>query len=1063
MEKEEMIKTDTALDDVESVTIDVNGQDNLIIDVHQSATPAINVNESDVPSINVKESDAFIIEVDEVPVLLDGDGQQFNHALLYNRELPEQHPIIAIEGLREELDKIESLQTFYSDKKQQADYYMWRQDTDHPLPSNPYGVFVSIYPNTDKIQICDGTSDVFGVTVADAAFVGNQEYAQAQGGSRTGRDGNYCLVVHSGLVSVRRMPSVVVGDYVAPNSRGEAEKSNGNYGYLVTAVSDDNGLYATISLGTPSTLAKDMADTVQNLDGRMFNAESKITSVGNVANSAYAMALDAKENAEVNSEYLTEKITEVLGKMDDIDGVIGSLNESVNNSCSDAASAKTIATNAVSAAQQMGDDAYASANEAIAAIKDIGAGSTSWAKRIDAYSVGEYSQAYGLTLEQAKSALPIGIVHIPAIIHTEVYMNALEQYEQEFMLGYYYTWSGEKWKPSLSTAVNFSSVHISGSEQAPYWVVTDADVEYNGVVYILGFLYRWNNGAWEYTGASVTENTLTRAVSAMHQTANELSMEVTNVRGDVASLSVRIDTNESSVQTLTRWTGSEEGKYNIATTKTSADDDGASIALVVVKDGVDEELGGARIVLNDNEKGSYIQMSADNIDFTADNYRINADKINFISQEFNIYPSDGNGNKTSTDPNFSVDAEGEVSIKGHVTAESGEIGGCEIKENKLVGGIIESNDYSKDAFGLQINLDNSTFNSPNFKINSDGTGKIGCWDIGATKLSISYKDVLSERYQNPRILFSGSTEMNVSGFKSTVQTEPHPDDIVVDDDATNYKFVYINGINTNPDNTYESLAKGSNFAPIAFYCGAQQLYDGSEMKFPFLVLADGSLYAEYASFGEDVKLGGQTIKSLLSNMQNLSDRMTAYEDGKVAGISIEECLLYTGDNYYACDILNHETGTISGTNAGGITITYPTMPFSVVCPYAVNVTYFRGTTVVYKGENITLYPYDVMSGDGSPDDMYYEIKFDVLNGSRPYIFYGEDENSINTITPGGWPKYPMYTLKCGRGAFDTTYGSQSITDDQWQIIVIDGDANNPSSAYKVLDYAPVITLTVPEN
>lgn len=39
---------------------------------------------------------------------------------------------------------------------------------------------------------------------------------------------------------------------------------------------------------------------------------------------------------------------------------------------------------------------------------------------------------------------------------------------------------------------------------------------------------------------------------------------------------------------------------------------------------------------------------------------INADKINFISQKFEIYPSDGYGNKTSDTPNFAVDIEGNV-------------------------------------------------------------------------------------------------------------------------------------------------------------------------------------------------------------------------------------------------------------------------------------------------------------------------------------------------------------------------------------------------------------------
>ena len=55
------------------------------------------------------------------------------------------------------------------------------------------------------------------------------------------------------------------------------------------------------------------------------------------------------------------------------------------------------------------------------------------------------------------------------------------------------------------------------------------------------------------------------------------------------------------------------------------------------------------------------------------NVNINADKINFVSKAFNIYPSDGNGNTTSTTPNFSVDNKGNVKVKGQIEADSGRL------------------------------------------------------------------------------------------------------------------------------------------------------------------------------------------------------------------------------------------------------------------------------------------------------------------------------------------------------------------------------------------------------
>lgn len=589
-----------------------------------------------VEVIQVDDIEVIDAEVSEAFPPLGEDNPQLNHALLYGRDAANQHPITSIEGLRQELDDIEALKTVYSDKKHQADYYLWRKDEKHPLPANPYCLFVSIYPETNNIQICDENSDVFGVTVPDAAFVGNQEYAQADGGTKTGRDGNYALVVHSGLVSVRCETTVVVGDYVVPNSRGEAKKFNDNnlgykYGYLVTALSEVGDVqYATISLVAPSTLAKTLADGVQDLSVRVSNETNRITSAINVANSAYALAKDVKDSTDSNIEYIGGQVSDALDKVDKIEDEVKDLNTSVENACTNAELAKTISENAVAAAKQMGDDAYASANEAIAAIKDISAGSTSWAKRVDAYSVGEYSQAYGLTWEQAKSqnAVKTGTIHIPTIVHTETYVGISDVYKQEFSIGYYYEWNGETWTPSSSVAVNFSSEYISGSTQSPYWVVKIADVEKDGVIYKLGYLYKWNNDAWEYTGASVAENTLTRAVSAMHQTANELSMEVSNVRGDVAIVNSRVDENASNVQTLAKWTGSEEGKWNIATTTSKTDDDGAHMAFVVVKDAEEDiELGGARIVLDDGENGSYIKMDADRIDFTAGDFTIDAKHI----------------------------------------------------------------------------------------------------------------------------------------------------------------------------------------------------------------------------------------------------------------------------------------------------------------------------------------------------------------------------------------------------------------------------------------------------
>lgn len=334
-----------------------------------------------------------IIEVDEVEVVdveIDGafpslgePNEQLNHALLNNREIPDQHPITAISGLRRELDDINSLQVVYSDKKQQADYYLWHDE--NPLGQNRQGLFVSIYQKVEHdalhnstccIEICDGTCDVFGVVVAEAGFVGGNTYLEVENQyendaicvhkERLANNHKYGLIVHSGLVAVCCDINVEVGNYVVPKSNGQAQKSKGNYGYLVTSLSEINGVrHAIISLNASSTLAKQTADVVEDLTERVSASEHNIVSATNVANSAYSLALDAKENANVSSEYIKEKVEEVLGKMDEADGIIGNLSESVNNAWANAALAKAMAEDAVNSAQEIGGKAIVDANKAL--------------------------------------------------------------------------------------------------------------------------------------------------------------------------------------------------------------------------------------------------------------------------------------------------------------------------------------------------------------------------------------------------------------------------------------------------------------------------------------------------------------------------------------------------------------------------------------------------------------------------------------------------------------------------------------------------------------------------
>ena len=58
----------------------------------------------DVEVVEVSISDPLHIESQDAFPALGLDNAELNHALLYSRDNPNQHPITAITGLREELD-----------------------------------------------------------------------------------------------------------------------------------------------------------------------------------------------------------------------------------------------------------------------------------------------------------------------------------------------------------------------------------------------------------------------------------------------------------------------------------------------------------------------------------------------------------------------------------------------------------------------------------------------------------------------------------------------------------------------------------------------------------------------------------------------------------------------------------------------------------------------------------------------------------------------------------------------------------------------------------------------
>lgn len=163
-------------------------------------------------------------------VIVPEGGTAISHEALKDRELTNQHPITAIEGLRAELDAIQMLKTVWTDGRGFAEYHLWADG--NPIlgdgkRENRLGYFVSLVGDTDRIQICKSAEeDVFGVIISEdmAGMIGGKLPSNSDG---TEADmSQYGLVCIIGSAKVRRESSVSVGDFVVPNALGMAHTTS---------------------------------------------------------------------------------------------------------------------------------------------------------------------------------------------------------------------------------------------------------------------------------------------------------------------------------------------------------------------------------------------------------------------------------------------------------------------------------------------------------------------------------------------------------------------------------------------------------------------------------------------------------------------------------------------------------------------------------------------------------------------------------------------------------------------------------------------------------------------
>ena len=316
--------------------------------------------------VQVAREDVIIIESEHGFAPLGEPNEQLRHALMTDRDIADQHPIGAITGLQNELDKINALKTVCSNKRHQADYYLWEDE--NPLQEVREGLFVSICEDTNRIKICSNKDEIYGVVVGNAAFVGAQA-ADYQ------RDYRYALVVYIGAVAVQCELDVDKGDFVTSNPYGIAKKSETGYGARVVAKANIEGVpHAFVALGLLTTQVEEIAQAVDDLEARMDLAEINIISAINTANEAYKLISSLGDIGKLNVDTV-QKADEALDKANTALSTADKLDEQIAKALKISTQARSIADSAVASAEAIRAEAVATANQALSeitgAIKEI--------------------------------------------------------------------------------------------------------------------------------------------------------------------------------------------------------------------------------------------------------------------------------------------------------------------------------------------------------------------------------------------------------------------------------------------------------------------------------------------------------------------------------------------------------------------------------------------------------------------------------------------------------------------------------------------------------------------
>ena len=696
--------------------------------------------------------------------------------------LGEQHSIEDITGLKTKLDNIEKLKPVRSNIVGHADYYLWGEKATDNNPLGP-GYFVRLSEDGKIYKCTNEITDVFGVTVSSAGFVGNDENIVDTYTSTKANNVNYDLVATTGVVDVLCYHDIVVGDYVFPTASGWAEKSTGSYGYLVTAlvqngnvvheVNKQEVVYARIILSQSMVNEKQVSDNVDKLLVETKRLGENITTYGNTAEQALKRAEELTEAAQQSAN------TSSQNAQDATNAAVNAQNSAIN-AWNAAEQATPIAQKAAEDARVAQEAASALKNDAIMEANKVAAevaqGNIELVKaleyRLDQYTVGQYSQAYGLTLAQAKAILPRGTIFIP-MDEDPTTSGARQQYEevyageneagvtQIFTVGSAYMWDGEKWVVDKTVLITRTP---TTQTEGDYWFVVK---EYDGTEYNCGSLYRWENGSWKEV-AIRKENVMNRTMAHLYHSDDTIRQSVSTVDNKVALVETKvtetnarvglvasvptelvgvkpanyngnteaIDVINNETDLITNWKEYAIGKgngtyYYVVGQQLPYDvyicvvqNNNATFAKTntITYDGVSfYKINVASIFTSANEDGSDIQL--------------NANRINFNGK--GIF-QDKNGNITQIDGSYITTGTIDASKANITNLSASEIIGAinksgdsslKIKADHL---IVDGSDISLAGKNINLTSDNIAIQSTNFNVDKLGNMTASNVDLSGT-------------------------------------------------------------------------------------------------------------------------------------------------------------------------------------------------------------------------------------------------------------------------------------------------------------------------------------------